>query len=296
MSTYRAKRSGNLRKATLVAAAAAMLAMACAVPAMASSFKEELAVFAQCPLGDPEVNLCFYLTTTGGEFNIGDVRVPIANTLTFQGGEILNEETGTEQFIDAANGETLSKTPQQVPGGLLGLVAPKSWPKWLQERFNKVINEGVAGVTATLELVGNPGISRSNMFFEEGVGLSLPLRVHLNNAFLGGSCYIGSAASPIDLQLTTGLTSPPPPNKAISGQLGKPRFSMAEFIIDILENRLVDNSFSEPRASGCGGAFSFLVDPALDARLGLPSPAGHNTAVIEDEFLNTLAETVRVFG
>jgi hypothetical protein len=289
-------RSGNLRNATLVAAAAAMLAMACAAPAMAASFKEELAVFAQCPVGDPEVNLCFYLTSTGGEFTLGNRKVPIAKTLTFQGGMIEDEETGSEQFVGAANGETLSKTPLQLPGGLLGLVAPASWPKGLRERFNKFINEGITGVTATLELVGNPGISRSNIFFEEGIGLSLPLRVHLNNAFLGGSCYIGSEASPINLELTTGLTSPPPPNKAISGQLGKPKFFMAEFIIDILENKLVDNSFSEPRASGCGGAFSFLIDPALDARLSLPSPAGRNTAVIEDEFINTLAETVRVFG
>lgn len=296
MSTYRSTRSGDLRNATLVAAAAAVLAVACAAPAMAASFKEELAVFAKCPVGNPEVNLCFYLTSTGGEFNIGNAKVPISKTLTFQGGMIENEETGSEQFIGAVNGETLSKTPLQVPGGLLGLTAPASWPKWLQERFNKFINGGVTGVTATLELMGNPGISRANMFFEEGVGLSLPVRVHLNNAFLGGSCYIGSGASPINLELTTGLTSPPPPNKAISGKLGKPEFPQEEFIINILENKLVDNSFSEPVASGCGGVFSFLVDPALDAKLGLPSPAGHNTMVIEDGFSNTLAQTVREFG
>lgn len=32
------------------------------------------------------------------------------------------KETDVETFVGALNGETLSKTPQKVPGGLLGLV------------------------------------------------------------------------------------------------------------------------------------------------------------------------------
>jgi len=43
--------------------------------------------------------------------------VPITNTFTLQGGAIENEETGAEAFVGALNGETLSKTPQNVPGG-----------------------------------------------------------------------------------------------------------------------------------------------------------------------------------
>ncbi len=44
------------------------------------------------------------------------------NTITLQGGYTFNEETEAETFLGALNGETLSKTPQKVPGGLLGLV------------------------------------------------------------------------------------------------------------------------------------------------------------------------------
>jgi hypothetical protein len=43
--------------------------------------------------------------------------VPITNTFTLQGGAIENEETGAEAFVGALNGETLSKTPQNVPSG-----------------------------------------------------------------------------------------------------------------------------------------------------------------------------------
>jgi hypothetical protein len=51
----------------------------------------------------------------------------------------------------------------------------------------------------------------------------------------------------------------------------------------------VDNAWSAPAASGCGGAFAFPVDPILDAKIGLPSAAGHNTAVLSGELKATPA-------
>jgi hypothetical protein len=82
----------------------------------------DFAVFAQCPVKAEDVNGCIYSPTESGEVKIGREEVPINKTITLQGGTIENEETGAEAFVGALNGETLSKTPQNVPGGLLGLV------------------------------------------------------------------------------------------------------------------------------------------------------------------------------
>jgi len=47
------------------------------------------------------------------------------------------------------------------------------------------------------------------------------------------------------------------------------------------ESKLVDNAFAVPGASGCGGLSSLLVDPFVNSVVGVPSPAGTNTAILE---------------
>jgi hypothetical protein len=34
-----------------------------------------------------------------------------------------------------------------------------------------------------------------------------------------------------------------------------------------------------PAATGCGGPFAFLIDPLINSKVGLPSPAGYNTVI-----------------
>jgi len=267
-----------------------LLALVVVPSAMA---EKDFAVFAQCPTANPEVALCFFAETTSGEFAIGSTKVPISQTLTFQGGATQNEETGAETFVGAANGETLSKTQLKVPGGLLGVVAPEALPKFLQDIINKLVSEGLDGVTATAELVGNPSISRVNLLLQEGVALALPVRIHLSNTFLGKECYIGSKGSPVTFQLTTGTTSPPKPNKPITGSVGEIEFRDEFQFVIIKGNKLVDNSFSVPTASGCGGLLSLLINPAVNLKLGLPSESGHNTAILEGSLQNATAEVVR---
>ncbi len=292
MINARLRRMAGLRNAVLGMAVASLLVLAVAAPAMATP-KGAFAVFAQCPLKNPSVNLCVFVQSTGGEFIIGNKTVPVNKTITLQGGSILNEETGAETFVGAANGETLSKTPLTVPGGLFGIKAPTWWSKEAQEWFNKQINEGLTGVTATAELVGNPGISRTNLLFQEGVALSLPLRLHLNNAILGSSCYVGSKSSPITLELTTGTTAPPAPNKPITGAVGELEFLEEFQLVVIKGNKVVDNAYSVPGVEGCGGGFSFIVDPLVESILGVPAAAGHNTAILEGSLQNATAEAVK---
>lgn len=264
--------------------------------------KGEFAVFADCPLSNAELNGCLVAKTESGEITIGKKTVPIKSTITLQGGIITNRETEAMTFVGAEDGNTLSKTPQTVPGGLLGIEAPKSWPKALQEFFNEFINKGFTGVTATTELAApasSIGLSESALFFPvltEAFGipaLSLPVKIKLNNPILGSACYIGSNTEPIILNLSTGKTNPPKPNEPITGKPGAVSSRAEGAILIISGNSLVNNSFAAPGANGCGGFFSAYVDPLVNSILGLPSAAGHNTAILNNTLEQTGAESAR---
>lgn len=252
----------------------------------------EYASFADCPVSNPAVVTCLYAQSTSGEFDIGSTTVPLTKTVTLQGGL---EQTATEFFnlVPAADGNTLSKSPQTVPGGLFKIVAPESWPGWLQEIFNSFIDEGLTGVTATTELVGTARLAPIAALLGTGTALELPVRVHLENPFLGSKCYVGSASKPVTVDFTTGTTSPPAPNEPITGSPGEFEFRNSGLLLIITNNSLVNNSFAAPAAEGCGGIFSLLVDPAVDAEIGLPSAAGHNTAILNGNQELAAVEVVR---
>jgi hypothetical protein len=256
--------------------------------------------FNKCPAANTAVNLCVYAETTSGSFKVGNKTVPIVNPVILKGGtHIVNPEEilGAQEFYAPTDGQTLSKTSQPVPGGLTGIVAPSWWPQVLKDLFNETINNGFTGVQATVELAGpassvklNPG----NLLIGSGVALGMPVKVKLSNPFLGSNCYIGSNSSPIKLNLTSGTTSPPPPNTPITGSPGEFE-GLEEFQIIVQKNNsLVDNSFSAPGANGCGGfLFSWLVDPFVDSILGTPSAAGMNTAILTGNSYLGGAEYVR---
>ncbi len=254
------------------------------------------APFKYCPLSNPAVEACVVAVSKSGELKVGKKTTPITNPITLQGGFHVNPTTGEEEFYGAENGETLSKTPQYVNGGLFGVEAPESWPKEAKEKFNKMVNEGLTGVTETTELAGPASaikLHSSHILFEEGVGLELPVKIKLDNVLLGSSCYLGSEANPIILKLTTGTTSPPEPNKPIKGSAGKLEVLESETILRLIGGSLVDNSFAAPEATGCGGSFSKYVDPLVNSILGVPAAAGHNTTILTGNLEQGFAEAVR---
>jgi hypothetical protein len=289
----------SFRRRTLVIAVALMAPLASlgvVSPALGKKPTGDFAVFSDCPLSTPKVQ-CIYSTTTSGEVKLGKTAVPISKTVVLQGGVIENEATGEESFVGAADGNTLVKTALPVPGGLLGLVKCNEINNFIERIACELIFEnGVTGVTATTELAApatSIGINEGNVFLQTGTGLSLPVKVKLDNPFLGGECYIGSNASPVVLNLTTGTTNPPLPNKPITGSGGKLEFKdEGEFGID-RGLRLVDNSFAAPAAKGCGGQFSFLIDPIINAKVGLPAAAGNNTAILSDPLQVAGGEAVK---
>jgi len=267
---------------------AGILAVLMLVPATTASaaLTGEYARFSKCPYTKTTVELCIYAESKTGSFVLGKKTVPLKNPVLLQGGLEGAEENFTKPvtLVAATSGDTLSKTPQPVPGGLLGVTAPTWWPQLLQDLFNETINNGFTGVNATVEIAGPVSgvkVNLSNALFQEGAAFTLPVKVKLDNPFLGSNCYIGSNSNPIKLNLTTGTTSPPPPNSPISGspgEFGEPAFG----ILALKNNRLVDNAFAAPGANGCGGIlFSWAVDPFVNSIVGVPSAAGTNTAILE---------------
>ena len=270
----------------------ASLVLVSSAMATAHHPKGEYAQFGECPLNRVSITDCVVSVSNGGYFTIGKKTVPVKNPVTLQGGfEGAGEEV---QFYGAEEGNTLSKTPQPVPGGLLGITAPTWWPGWAQTWFNNLINEGFTGVNATVELTGpSKGLTKvklnsENLIFEEGVALGLPVKFHLENAILGSNCYIGSESSPSQINFTTGTSG------SLKGAAGSITFNPPFTITTISGGKLVNNAFTAPGASGCGGPYlEFLVDPLVNAILGVPSGAGKNSAVLEGKIQDAVAAEVK---
>jgi hypothetical protein len=255
------------RRFTLLAVlgAAVMMLATMASAAQAREPAPGYTQFAGCP--SPEENaetaFCIRSDVTGGHLNVGNKEVPIENPLTISGG--LNNVLANFAYNSQGG---LSKTPQKVPGGVVGLTGLT----WLLELFG---SEALT-LYATTELAGTPGkFSFSSV--------TLPIKVHLTNpgGLLGSTCYLGSNSEPIVLNLITGTTNPPPPNEPITGNGGEISEDELE-ILHIKNGVYVDNSFAAPGVNGCKLVLFGIpigINGLVDEISELPSPAGTNESV-----------------
>lgn len=288
-------------KTTLsLAFAAALIGAAVAPEAAAGTPSGPYAMFKYCPYTHPDVadgGSCVLNTTRSGMFKIGSTTLPIDQPIVLQGGI---KWLSDSPLYEAVGAPTLAAPPAQVPGGLLGIMNPApNWPGPLWTAFWAIV--AVAnGVTATMEPVGTVQTNFINALYPPTDGTDptaarLAVRVRLQNPFLGDSCYIGSAQHPIVINLQTGTTSPPAPNQPISGNPGETYTVWTDEpnFIGYIQNddaTMVDNSFAVPAASGCGNialglpilteVLDTLVSGAVNLKVGLPSAAGKNTAIL----------------
>jgi hypothetical protein len=268
------------------AVCAAMCLTALAALAFAGSASAKLtgefAKFAQCPYNNLEVKKCMYSPTEGGEVVLGTKKVPITSVAYLQGGfGKPNAETGFSKFYEALNGITLSKAAQNVPGGLLGIVPPEKSPALVKLLSAFFFENGLTGISSTLELAKPASeikVSENHLAEEEGIALELPVKVHLENPFLGKSCYVGSSSSPVTFKLTTGSTA----DKKLKGFGGEVELFEEGSVLQLKNAVLVDNTWTAPVASGCGGILSFLVNPIINGQIGLPATTGKNSSVLKN--------------
>jgi hypothetical protein len=294
------KRSKTRARVLLIAALTSLAALAFA--GQASAHTGLFARFNNCPSTAAGVYKCVQSVTNGGKVILGKKTVPIVNPVILQGGlgegeYNEEEETFFEKFYAASNGETLTKAAQPVPGGLSGLVNCKEISiGWLRSSCEAIFENGLTGVNSTLELARPASqiiVNEERLAFEGGTALQLPVKVHLENPLLGSTCYIGSSSSPLIWNLTTGVTKPPAgttPIKGSAGTLSSPEPGIAEF----KNAKLVDNAWSAPEATGCGGwPAEYILDPIINASVGVPSAAGKNSAIQESTNIS-LATAVAV--
>ncbi len=271
--TRSARALGRLRTIIVAAGAAAMLLVfAATASALSPEEKERFLQFSDCPL--TQAGACVVSDTTGGEFIIGTSHkaVPLTKPILMQGGLPSMFLYEPKPLIAAADGNTLAKVPEEVPGGLVGI--------------------GNLGgeVTATAEIAGPASSVLVDDLAVElpslGPAVTLPLKIKLNNELLGENCYIGSDSEPVVLHLTTGATHPPNPKEAIAGSKGTVKTYAKEKLLTVTNAKLVDNAFAVPAAKGCGGAAEEIVDTLVNDDIGLPAAAGSNTAIM----IGSLAE------
>lgn len=268
--------SKHYAKAFAAAIAAVVAVLAFASTALATTPAPGYEGFAGCPSPseNPVVTFCLRTTVTSGHFNMGNKEVPITAPIVISGG--IGEET---PLIYNSKGG-MPPVKEKVPGGVIGLTGLT----WLLEFLG---SEALTLYAAT-ELAGSvkPGVTEE----------SLPIKVHLINSVLGSHCYIGSNSNPINLNLTTGTTSPPPPNEPISGSGPKLHFDEATGILNA-DGTYVDNSFAAPGANGCVltlfGFIPISINGLVNSASGLPAAAGTNETV--QVLHSELVESSRVY-
>lgn len=133
-------------------------------------------------------------------------------------------------------------------------------------------------VTATIEPAGAPRDFNMSAAFSTGEPiLTIPVRIHLKNPFLGDKCYIGTTANPVLLK-PRNVTAPTLSLQrfAADGTPNDDEGEMGRYTFDGADQG--DATFAVPGASGCGAG---LLDWAVNLKTGLPSAAGKNSVTLD---------------
>lgn len=213
---------------------------------------------------EPVSELCLDIQNRSGNLNIKGFNVPLGESLEIRG-KLRANATGGFTFIPPSGTNGFFSRAVPVPGGLLGI-------------------EWIPG-TSVLAITELAGPASSIIVDINTLAIRIPIKVRLENLLIGMNCHIGTDSSPVVLNLITGTTSPPPPNRPITGRVGTPNFGTRA--ITFTGNLNVDNTFAIPGASSCGLGLG-LINALVNAKLRLPSAAGNNSAdIINDVALGT---------
>lgn len=269
-----------------MAASGALAVPATPVPASAagtSTLPTSLAKFAHCPVSVKAVAACLYSSMATTQFTIGSSTVSSAKPTTVSLGLITKPSGAIVAVLPTDGTHALTAPAIPLPGGLLGVPG---------------VDTGPLAVDVQPQLAGTPSLNFGNLLSGKAPGFTMPIDVLVNNSagVLGSSCTIGSPTSPIRLQLTTGTTKPPAPNKPITGSPGKASTGVDGMLI-VSGMTLVDNSFAVPGAANCGASslLAPVVDQVIDQQKGLPSAAGKNTAVLSGSSFIIAASVIRKY-
>ena len=308
-----------LATVSVMSALVASSAMASKEPLSPKQLEKLYSSFKQCPLEEEKAAECITAETsggkTGGEYTVGSITIPLKKKILLQGGskEVYEGEPAFAEaesiygyplenaasiWYEAKNGESLVSPPLAVPGGLKNRITPQPyWPKGLTESFESAKKNRELGATETLQLAGRPWLSRENLLEQERTAYHLPMKVVVNSPWLttlgGGTCHIGSTEHPIEVELTSGISTGPYPYEynTSRGAKGELKFADNYNEVKIVNSTLVDNTYAVTTgAEGCGGSYESYVDTALDRAAGVPSPAGANSVILSGSLYDANAD------
>lgn len=244
----------------------------------------EWAPFTRCPVDAPQMLAadgqartpqCIASTSPGGSIKLGGTTVVTGRTDLQMG--IVQNADGSSTVVAPAGGALVADSAT-VPGGLLGLMCPSGVPA-ITAICNQLADSSLNKITATVESVGSPYDFNQTAGVLTGVPIvSIPVRIHLENPFLGSNCYIGTRSEPVVLH----------PSNLSYPDFGLSFFTGDGTVADDGEmSRLSltgadqnDSTFAVPGASGCGLGLFGLIDAAVDAKTGLPSASGNNSLTL----------------
>jgi hypothetical protein len=179
------------------------------------------------------------------------------------------------------SGGALTATPENVPGGLLGLMCPADIIL-VTPLCEEITNSTLNTVTASIVQVA----PTKDFYLGAAIGathaiITIPVEIQLSNPILGSGCYIGSSSDPIDLVITNtaapnGATTAFDPN-------GTPDPAGAFTEEQLSGAGQEDSSFSVPGANGCGPLG--IADPLLDLKTGLP---GNGSLTLNNVVINSV--------
>ncbi|WP_320672573.1 hypothetical protein [Patulibacter defluvii] len=255
-------------RATAIGAAALLGLAASASTAMAGG--DPPPSFARCPTGNPDVLSCMVIQSTGGYLRMNNTTVDLGDSIKIEAG-LSQDANYNVTVVPPTSGSALTAKPIKIPGGLLGLDASIF---------------GANDVYATAKLVGTPVLNFDTY------SLKLPIKIELDNAFVGPNCQIGSESNPIILDTITGTTNPPPPATPMTGHPGDIQFP-DPYVTEVQGNVTVDNAFAVGEANNCGWFGGYFINPLVNLKVGLPSAAGKNaTSVTANIFLKAASDVV----
>ncbi|MER5202573.1 hypothetical protein [Streptomyces sp. NPDC002825] len=241
--------------------------------------------FDRCPVDAPAMLAadgldkspqCVSSSSASGSIKLGNTTVVTGRT-NLQIGVIQNAD-GTNTVVPPPAGSLIADSAT-VPGGLLGLMCPSDIP-FITDICRQLSDANLNRITATVESVGTPSD------FDQIAGVltdmpivTIPVRIHLENPFLGSNCYIGSKSSPILLR-PSNKTAPDFAVERYSGD-GTPNDEGDMSRLNLLGSTQADTTFAVPGASGCGLGLG-LVNGAVNLKTGLPSAAGRNSLTLNN--------------
>jgi hypothetical protein len=280
----------SLRRALLVAATAVIAtATALVTPsfAQAATLAGAWAPLGRCPVDDPAMlaadgvtvaAVCLSSSAASGTFTIGETTLTTGATDLQLG--LLNRG-GTYTTVAPAAGTVVGDSVD-IPGGLLGLMCPSAIP-FVTQICQQLANNPLNRVTATIQSAGAP----TDFSLAAGVGtgqpiMTLPVKIKLDNIFLGSNCYIGTNSNPILLK-PANLSKPTAKVVRFTAD-GTPSATGEMGYLSTSGASQGDSTFAVPKSSGCG--LLGILSGAVDLKQGLPSPAGENNLVLNNPTTN----------